>query len=450
MRQKIAIIGSGISGLGAAYLLSPHHDVTVFEADHRPGGHSHTVDIQVDGQRFGVDTGFLVFNERTYPLLCRLFGHLRVPVAKSDMSFSVQIAEPSLEWAGTNLDTVFAQRRNLLRLSFWRMLLDIVRFNKESTRDLNDPALAELSLGNYLDRHGYSTTFRNDYLLPMAAAIWSCPTEQMLAYPFHTFVRFCHNHGLLQITNRPTWMTVAGGARVYVSMLIEEIRAHSGEIRLESPIHAIERRPDGVMIKSAAGIERFDQILIACHSDQALEILGGDATKQEQGLLGAIRYQSNRAVLHTDPALLPSKTKAWAAWNYASPGKLGQNLGQSPVSVSYLLNKLQPLPSETPIIVTLNPWREPDAAHTHRQFHYAHPVFDGPAISAQTAIKSLSGQNRTLYAGAWLGYGFHEDGFASAVRAAGQLAPLPDWLLGEQPALNIIDFGTATPAVVNA
>lgn len=450
MRQKIAIIGSGISGLGAAYLLSPHHDVTVFEADHRPGGHSHTVDIQVDGQRFGVDTGFLVFNERTYPLLCRLFGHLRVPVAKSDMSFSVQIAEPSLEWAGTNLDTVFAQRRNLLRLSFWRMLLDIVRFNKESTRDLNDPALAELSLGNYLDRHGYSTTFRNDYLLPMAAAIWSCPTEQMLAYPFHTFVRFCHNHGLLQITNRPTWMTVAGGARVYVSMLIEEIRAHSGEIRLESPIHAIERRPDGVMIKSAAGIERFDQILIACHSDQALEILGRDATKQEQALLGAIRYQSNRAVLHTDPALLPSKTKAWAAWNYASPGKLGQNLGQSPVSVSYLLNKLQPLPSETPIIVTLNPWREPDAAHTHRQFHYAHPVFDGPAISAQTAIKSLSGQNRTLYAGAWLGYGFHEDGFASAVRAAGQLAPLPDWLLGEQPALNIIDFGTATPAVVNA
>lgn len=450
MRQKIAIIGSGISGLGAAYLLSPHHDVTVFEADHRPGGHSHTVDIQVDGQRFGVDTGFLVFNERTYPLLCRLFGHLRVPVAKSDMSFSVQIAEPSLEWAGTNLDTVFAQRRNLLRLSFWRMLLDIVRFNKESTRDLNDPALAELSLGNYLDRHGYSTTFRNDYLLPMAAAIWSCPTEQMLAYPFHTFVRFCHNHGLLQITNRPTWMTVAGGARVYVSMLIEEIRAHSGEIRLESPIHAIERRPDGVMIKSAAGIERFDQILIACHSDQALEILGGDATKQEQELLGAIRYQSNRAVLHTDPALLPSKTKAWAAWNYASPGKLGQNLGQSPVSVSYLLNKLQPLPSETPIIVTLNPWREPDAAHTHRQFHYAHPVFDGPAIFAQTAIKSLSGQNRTLYAGAWLGYGFHEDGFASAVRAAGQLAPLPDWLLGEQPALNIIDFGTATPAVVNA
>lgn len=450
MRQKIAIIGSGISGLGAAYLLSPHHDVSVFEADHRPGGHSHTVDIQVDGQRFGVDTGFLVFNERTYPLLCRLFGHLRVPVAKSDMSFSVQIAEPSLEWAGTNLDTVFAQRRNLLRFSFWRMLLDIVRFNKESTRDLNDPALAELSLGNYLDRHGYSTTFRNDYLLPMAAAIWSCPTEQMLAYPFHTFVRFCHNHGLLQITNRPTWMTVAGGARVYVSMLIEEIRAHSGEIRLESPIHAIERRPDGVMIKSAAGIERFDQILIACHSDQALEILGGDATKQEQELLGAIRYQSNRAVLHTDPALLPSKTKAWAAWNYASPGKLGQNLGQSPVSVSYLLNKLQPLPSETPIIVTLNPWREPDAAHTHRQFHYAHPVFDGPAISAQTAIKSLSGQNRTLYAGAWLGYGFHEDGFASAVRAAGQLAPLPDWLLGEQPALNIIDFGTATPAVVNA
>lgn len=450
MRQKIAIIGSGISGLGAAYLLSPQHDVTVFEADHRPGGHSHTVDIQVDGHRFGVDTGFLVFNERTYPLLCRLFGHLGVPVAQSDMSFSVQIAKPSLEWAGTNLDSVFAQRRNLLRPSFWKMLLDILRFNRESTRDLDDPELAELSLGDYLDKHGYSACFRNDYLLPMAAAIWSCPTEQMLDYPFHTFVRFCHNHGLLQITNRPTWMTVAGGARVYVSMLIEQIRAHGGEVRLDAPIHSINRRPDGVMIASPTGIEHFDQILIACHSDQALEILGDDATMQEQALLGAIRYQSNRAVLHTDQTLLPSNTRAWAAWNYAAPGNLGQDQGQSPVSVSYLLNKLQPLPTETPVIVTLNPWHEPAAAHTHRQIHYAHPVFDGPAIAAQNAIKALSGQNRTLFAGAWLGYGFHEDGFASAVRAAGQLVPLPDWLLGEQPALNITDFGSATPAVVNA
>lgn len=450
MRQKIAIVGSGISGLGAAYLLSEHHDVTVFEADNRPGGHSHTVDVQVDGHRFGVDTGFLVFNERTYPLLCRLFGHLQIPVVKSDMSFSVQIAAPELEWAGTNLDTVFAQRRNLLRPSFWKMLRDILRFNRQSTRDVDNPALADLSLGDYLDKQRYGSAFRNDYLLPMAAAIWSCPTEQMLAYPFHTFVRFCHNHGLLQIMNRPTWMTVAGGSRVYVSALIEAIRERGGAIRLESAIRAVQRRADGVTIALASGSERFDQILLACHSDQALQVLGDDASAEERALLGAIRYQPNRAVLHTDPGLLPNNPKAWAAWNYASPGKLAQSFGQSPVSVSYLLNRLQPLPTETPVIVTLNPWREPDPACTYRQIHYAHPVFDGPAIAAQAAIKHLSGQNRTLYAGAWLGYGFHEDGFASAVRAASQLAPLPSWLLGEQPVLNEIDSGSLSTAVVNS
>lgn len=438
MRQKIAIVGSGISGLGAAYLLSKHHDVTVFEADHRPGGHSHTVDIQVDGHRFGVDTGFLVFNERTYPLLCRLFGHLKTPVVKSDMSFSVQIAAPELEWAGTNLDSVFAQRRNLLSLSFWKMLRDILRFNRQSTRDVDNPALADLSLGDYLDKYHYGAAFRNDYLLPMAAAIWSCPTEQMLAYPFHTFVRFCHNHGLLQIMDRPTWMTVAGGSRVYVASLIEAIRRTGGEIRLESSIESVQRRADGVTIQSKHGLEQFDQILLACHSNQAIEVLGADATPEERELLGAIRYQPNRAVLHTDPALLPKNRKAWAAWNYASPGILNQTFGQSPVSVSYLLNKLQPLPTDTPVIVTLNPWREPDQALTTRQIHYAHPVFDGPAIAAQNAIRTISGRNRTLYAGAWLGYGFHEDGFASAVRAASQLAPLPEWLLGKQPILNEI------------
>ena len=438
MRQKIAIVGSGISGLGAAYLLSKHHDVTVFEADHRPGGHSHTVDIQVDGHRFGVDTGFLVFNERTYPLLCRLFGHLKTPVVKSDMSFSVQIAAPELEWAGTNLDSVFAQRRNLLSLSFWKMLRDILRFNRQSTRDVDNPALADLSLGDYLDKYHYGAAFRNDYLLPMAAAIWSCPTEQMLAYPFNTFVRFCHNHGLLQIMDRPTWMTVAGGSRVYVASLIEAIRRTGGEIRLESSIESVQRRADGITIQSKHGLEQFDQILLACHSDQAIEVLGADATPEERDLLGAIRYQPNRAVLHTDPALLPKNRKAWAAWNYASPGKLNQTFGQSPVSVSYLLNKLQPLPTDTPVIVTLNPWREPDQALTTRQIHYAHPVFDGPAIAAQNAIRTISGRNRTLYAGAWLGYGFHEDGFASAVRAASQLAPLPEWLLGKQPILNEI------------
>lgn len=450
MRQKIAIVGSGISGLGSAYLLSAHHEVTVFEADHRLGGHSHTVDIDVDGHRFGVDTGFLVFNERTYPLLCRLFGHLQIPVVKSDMSFSVQIAEPALEWAGTNLDTVFAQRRNLLRPAFWKMLVDILRFNRAATRDMNHPDLSALSLGEYLDRHGYGQAFRQDYLLPMAAAIWSCPTTQMLAYPFHTFARFCHNHGLLQITDRPTWMTVAGGSRVYVDTLVGAIRERGGQIRLNSPVLSVQRTPTGVTIESAVGNETFDQILLACHSDQALAVLGSDATPEEQTLLAQIRYQPNRAVLHTDSALLPTNRKAWSAWNYAAPGKLAPSIGQSPVSVSYLLNQLQPLPTETPVIVTLNPWQEPAAVQTFRQIHYAHPIFDGPAIGAQAAIKAISGKNRTLFAGAWLGYGFHEDGFASAVRAAGQLMPLPDWLLGEQPALNEVDLHQPQTVTVNA
>lgn len=450
MRQKIAIVGSGISGLGSAYLLSEHHDVTLFEADHRLGGHSHTVDVDVDGHRFGVDTGFLVFNERTYPLLCRLFGHLQIPVVKSEMSFSVQVAEPALEWAGTNLDTVFAQRRNLLRPAFWKMLFDILRFNRAATRDIDQPAVRDLSLGEYLDRNRYGRTFRQDYLLPMAAAIWSCPTEQMLSYPFHTFARFCLNHGLLQVADRPTWMTVAGGSRVYVETLAGAVRDRGGRIRLNTPVTAIRRRADDVLIESADGTEYFDQLILACHSDQALALLGDDATPAERTQLARIRYQPNRAVLHTDASLLPAVPKAWSAWNYAAPGKLAPVAGSQPVSVSYLLNKLQPLPTETPVIVTLNPWQEPDAARTFRQIHYAHPVFDGPAIAAQSAIKSLSGQNRTRYAGAWLGYGFHEDGFASAVRAVGQLMPLPGWLLGDQPALNEVTSHNAAPLTVNA
>ncbi|MBP7992007.1 MAG: NAD(P)-binding protein, partial [Rhodocyclaceae bacterium] len=257
MRQKIAIIGSGISGLGAAYLLSDHHDVTVFEADGRLGGHSNTVDVTVDGQTFGVDTGFLVFNERTYPKLCRLFGHLQVPVVQSEMSFSVQIGKPDLEWAGTDLSTVFAQRRNLLSPTFWSMLLDALRFNRAATKDLDNPAMAGLSLGDYLDQEGYGESFRTNYLLPMAAAIWSCPTAQMLAYPFHTFVRFCHNHGLLQITDRPTWVTVAGGSRTYVRMLADALSARGSHVKSHCGELSIARDSEGVSIRTVQGDLRF-------------------------------------------------------------------------------------------------------------------------------------------------------------------------------------------------
>lgn len=445
MRQKIAIIGSGISGLGSAYLLSEHHDVTVFETEARLGGHSHTVDMTLDGQTFGVDTGFLVFNERTYPKLCRLFGHLQVPVVPSEMSFSVQIGKPELEWSGTDLSTVFAQRSNLLRPSFWSMLLDTLRFNRAATKDLDNPQMAGLSLGDYLDQHGYGASFRSNYLLPMAAAIWSCPTAQMLAYPFQTFVRFCHNHGLLQITDRPTWMTVAGGSRTYVGMLADAISARGGMIESHCGVHAIVRNTEDVIIKTVQGEQRFDHVVLACHSDQALALLGENATDEERENLGKIRYQPNRAILHSDASLLPKRTKVWSAWNYASPGtRMSDGRTSPPVAVSYLLNRLQPLPTQTPVIVSLNPWREPDHRYVYREIDYAHPVFDGPAIKAQTVINGLSGQNRTSFAGAWLGYGFHEDGFASAVRVAGRLAPLPDWLLAAQPSLNTVSMSDAS------
>lgn len=449
MRQKIAIVGTGISGLGSAYLLSQTHDVTVLEVDNRLGGHSHTVDIQVDGHRFGVDTGFLVFNERTYPLLCKLFAHLKIPVVPSEMSFSVQIDQGRLEWAGTNLDTVFAQRRNLLRPKFWSMLWDIVRFNRCATRDMDDARVGDTTLGKYLNENGYGAAFRNDYLLPMAAAIWSCPTAQMLDYPFHTFARFCHNHGLLQVTDRPTWMTVAGGSKVYVDTLASEIRAHGGDIRLNAGVTRIERVSAGIAITTPEQTDIYDQVVMACHSDQAWQLLGDTVTPHEQRALSAIRYQPNRAVLHTDAALLPKNNKVWSAWNYATPG-LDSNHASDAVTVSYLINKLQPLPTETPVIVSLNPCIEPDPAKTYRNIHYAHPVFDGPAIAAQSIIKSLSGLDRIHYAGAWLGYGFHEDGFASAVRVAGHLMKLPEWLVVERGELNKVPLSTSTPQVVHS
>lgn len=446
-RQKIAIIGSGISGLGTAYLLADHHNVTVYESESRLGGHSNTVEIQADGHSFGVDTGFLVFNERTYPTLCRLFGHLNVPVVKSEMSFSVQIGNPDLEWSGTDLSTVFAQRRNLIRPAFWSMLLDTLRFNRTAPRDLDNPEMASLSLGDYLDKEGYGDSFRNNYLLPMAAAIWSCPTAQMLAYPFHTFVRFCHNHGLLQITDRPTWMTVAGGSKNYVSTLANAIQSRGGKIEKNAVIQTITRNNNAVSIRSSNGVIEYDHIVLACHSDQALALLGDNATPEERTHLGKIRYQPNRAVLHSDSSLLPKRNNVWSAWNYASPGvSISDGRASPPVAVSYLLNRLQPLPTAKPIIVSLNPWREPEHKTVYREINYAHPVFDAAAIAAQSAINAISGTNRTSYAGAWLGYGFHEDGFASAVRAAGRLAPLPEWLVAAQPTLNVVDIADAQQA----
>lgn len=426
--MKIAVIGSGISGLSAAWQLSRDgHDVALYEAGHYFGGHTNTVDVDIDGQRFGVDTGFLVFNHRTYPNLVRLFEQLNVHTSASDMSFAVKMpvssssGARSLEWAGSNLDTVFAQRRNLLSPRFWRMLRDIMRFNRQTTEmALTAGAMDEIPLGEFLDANQYSAEFRDWYLLPMAGCIWSCPTEQMLAFPLATFVRFCHNHGLIQVNNRPQWHTVTGGARHYVQKMLEAI-PHS---YLNTAVTSVRRVPVGtsyqVRVESARGVQLVDHVVLATHSDQALRLLQ-DASDTEQAMLAAVGYQPNQAILHTDASCLPERRKAWSAWNYESTGT-----DESRVCVHYLLNKLQPLPVQTPVIVSLNPIHAPDPAKVLASFDYAHPVFDGPAIDAQRQLLSMQGDRNTWFAGAWTGYGFHEDGLKSGLSVAAAIAAQSD------------------------
>lgn len=421
--MKIAVIGAGISGLACAYrLVQAGADVTLFEAGAYFGGHSNTVDVTLEGQTFGVDTGFLVFNERTYPHLIALFDELGVDTADSDMSFSVKLplaAEPgarTLEWAGSNLDTVFAQRRNLLSPRFLRMVREILRFNREATAlAQGGSAMPAQSLGQFLDQGGYSAQFRGWYLLPMAACIWSCPAAQMLAFPVATFIRFCHNHGLLQVNDRPQWRTVRGGSRMYVDKLLARIPSR----RLRTPVLAVSRtRLDcarSVRVETAAGAERFDQVVLACHSDQALALLT-DARDEERALLGAIAYQPNHAVLHTDTSCLPANRRAWSAWNYQSTASATPD-----VCVHYLINKLQPLPCSTPVIVSLNPIDAPDPAKVLARFDYAHPVLDAAAVAAQQRLATLQGVQNTWFAGAWTGYGFHEDGLKSGLAVASAL-----------------------------
>jgi predicted NAD/FAD-binding protein len=418
--MKIAVIGAGISGLSCAYRLAQASaDVTLLEAGNYFGGHSNTVDVTLDGASFGVDTGFLVFNDRTYPNLIKLFDELDVNTAPSEMSFSVKLPLASgamLEWAGANLDTVFAQRANLLRPRFLRMLRDIMRFNREASAMAQGAAMPDAALGDWLDQQGYSAQFRNWYLLPMAACIWSCPSDQMLAFPLSTFVRFCHNHGLLQVSGRPQWRTVRGGSRNYVDKMLAAIPS----CRLNSPVRSVLRGGGAraVRIETDAGVEYFDHVVMACHSDQALALLG-DARADERDLLSAIRYQQNRAVLHTDASCLPARRKAWSAWNYQSTAAATPD-----VCVHYLLNMLQPLPCTTPVIISLNPIDAPDPARVLASFDYAHPVFDQAAVAAQGALAQMQGAQNTWFAGAWTGYGFHEDGLKSGLAVAASLTSL--------------------------
>lgn len=433
---RVAIVGSGIAGLAAAHRLRGQAQLTLFEAADYFGGHTHTVDVTLPSPAgpltHGVDTGFLVFNERTYPQLIALFAELGVPTARSDMSFSVQAPasaqRSALEWSGSSLNSVFAQRANLVKPRFWRMLTDILRFNRVCTdlargmtQGAADARLLQ-PLSDFLREQGLSDEFRDGYFLPMIGCIWSCPTDQMLQFPVATMVRFCHNHGLLQVADRPQWWTVRGGARNYV----HQITAGIEDKRLDSPVLLVERESGGVRITSRRQgqliTETFDKVILAGHSDQSLAMLS-QHSPAERAVLGAISYQPNKAVLHTDESVLPKRRLAWAAWNYERAADANRESAR--VCLHYLLNKLQPLPFEQSVIVSLNPVRDIDPTQVIGEYEYAHPVFDAAAIAAQQRLGTLQGQQHSYFCGAWAGYGFHEDGLKSGLQAAQQL--LADW-----------------------
>ncbi|MDI9334537.1 MAG: FAD-dependent oxidoreductase [Cytophagales bacterium] len=422
--RKVAIIGSGIAGLSAAYALRNSAQVTLFEAGAYFGGHANTVEIQLDGKAFGVDTGFLVYNEKTYPGLIQLFKALEVTVAPSDMGFSVQVFDRAKrrEWAGNSLQSVFAQRRQWCNLRHWRMLFDIVRFNRIATALAikEDAAWPNVqTVEDFLREHSFGSAFIEDYFLPMIACIWSCPVSQMKAYPIRALLRFCHNHGLLQLTRRPQWLTVVGGSKNYVQRIV----ASTPDARLQTKVVRLGRSSEGVQqvfTENNPKPEHFSAVILACHPDQSLQILGGEASVQEKNILSKIRYQTNEAVLHTDTSVMPHNRTAWAAWNYerhaphpaANPSEVNQ------VCLHYWLNKLQPLPTDTPIFVSLNPLRQPDPAKVLQRIQYDHPIFDSVALKAQSELAQLQGKNRTWFAGAWCHYGFHEDGFQAGLAAA--------------------------------
>ncbi len=404
MRQRVAVIGSGIAGLASAWWLSKRHTVTLFEREDYLGGHTHTHSVVIEGRQFDVDTGFIVFNRLNYPLLDALFDELGVASQPTTMSFSVHDAGTGLEYGATSLNTLFCQRRNLVSPQFWGMLADLRRFYRDAPRLLDGDDEGP-SLGEYLREGGYGELFVRNHLLPMASALWSSPSTRVREFPARYLVRFMANHHMLQLSGRPTWRVVSGGSARYVQALQARwhVQAHTA-----CPVHAVHRDHGGVQIDSARGREQFDHVVLACHSDQALALLA-DADSREHGILGAIGYQPNEAVLHTDASVLPRDRKAWAAWNAHVPADPGDAC-----TVSYCIHLLQGLDSPNPLIVTLNRSEAIDPAHVLKRMHYSHPVHDHAAVRAQARRSEIQGRRNTWFAGAYWGWGFHEDGIRSA------------------------------------
>jgi uncharacterized protein len=419
---RIAVVGAGIAGLGSAWLLSSTHSVDVFEKDDRLGGHAHTVDIQVDSSDLAVDTGFMVFNHRTYPHLVGMFRTLGVGEKDSNMSFGMHCGADDMEWSSNNVTTLFSQSRNAFRPELWSMLLDVARLSFSAKRLLADDTLENVTLAELLERDGYGDSFIQWYLIPMAAAIWSMPPDRILEFPAATFLRFCDNHGLLHITGKPHWKTVLGGSRTYVQKLRQGI---SGQIHTGVPVVKVTRGAERVTVELADGSSRdYDHLVLGTHSDTSLALLS-DPTPTESEILGSIPYTPNLALLHTDRSLLPLNERVWASWNYNSEACA---LGAGDMSVTYWLNRLQRLPVETPVLVTINPRREVAEQLVLDRLHYSHPNFDSRAIAAQRRLPEIQGANRTWFCGAWQRYGFHEDGLLSAVNLAAGFGITPPWL----------------------
>lgn len=415
--QRIAIVGSGIAGLGAAWLLREQADVTVFEAEARAGGHAHTVMAGTQP----VDTGFIVLNDRNYPYFQSLLAELEVPTTASDMSFGVSIAGGAIEWAGDSWRTLFAQTRLIADAAHWRMLADILRFNRQGKRLIANDALPDEPLGAFLDRNRYGRAFAARYLLPMAAAIWSTPAAGMRDFPVAPFLRFFDNHGLLDIRDRPQWRTVAGGSRRYVQAIAAALGAR---LRLDCAVTGVERDAAGVRVTTARGDDaHFDQVVFACHADTTRELLAGPSAA-ERRLLSAFGFQRNRAILHTDPALMPRRRAVWSSWNYLADRDA---VSDQRVAVTYWMNRLQSIAGATDYFVSLNPLTEPAAGRVIRELTYDHPVFDGRAVSAQRELDTIQGAGGVWHCGAWCGYGFHEDGLAASVRVAEGLGARVAW-----------------------
>ena len=436
-RMRIAVIGSGVAGLGAAWALSRVHDVMLYEADDRLGGHAHTVEVEDAGRRVAVDTGFIVFNPDNYPNLVRWFEAAAVPTEPSDMSFSVSVGDGAFEYQARALG-LLAQPSNLLRARYRTMVREILRFCREAPRAVEDGE--RLTTGEYLLREGYSPGFRDDFLLPMVGCIWSSSLTAMLDYPIASLVRFLQNHRLLDVGTRPAWRTVSGGSREYVRRVSAPF---ASGVRVSTPVVSVERSPSGVRILDArGGTEVVDHVVLASHADSTLQILGDDASDEERRILGAFRFSENQAVLHRDASLMPRRRRAWSSWNYLSEARGGHD-ADTTVSLSYWMNRLQNLETERPVIVTLNPSRRP--ADVVRSFTYHHPIYDRATVRAQAELPGIQGAGGTWFAGAWTGYGFHEDGLRSGLAVAAALGASAPW--DEAPRTIEEGLADGTPAL---